>query len=246
MGVGFSLDGLSLDPATPPMLKFFLRWNSIGQSAAREKTREYAKSGTGRVLSNLANFYAARVPMLRVRLLLLLWLLTLSVHASSVVETPQNDKVAPTDPTVHVKLGESAVDLAGPWKFHIGDDAAWAQPDFNDSNWEDVDLTPDGKTGLSPGWTARGHAGYSGYAWYRLQIDVQEAKRSLALKMPNSFDDAYQVFVNGQRIGEFGKFAPHGVTAYAVLPTAFHLPKGIRNGEASIAVRVWKIGRAHV
>ncbi len=177
--------------------------------------------------------------MLRVRLLLLLLLLTLSVHASPVVETSQNDKVASADPIVHVKLGESAVELTGPWKFHVGDDAAWAQPGFNDANWEEIDLTADASTGLSPGWSARGHAGYSGYAWYRLQIDVQEAKRSLALKMPNSFDDAYQVFVNGQRIGEFGKFTPHGVTAYAVLPTAFRLPKGIRNGEALIAVRVW-------
>src|SRR5882757_90822 len=177
--------------------------------------------------------------MFRVRLLLFVLSLALSGHASAVVETTQNDKVAPGDSLVRVKLGESAVDLAGPWKFHVGDDAAWAQPGFNDANWEEIDLTADASTGLSPGWTARGHAGYSGYAWYRLHIDVQEAKRALALKMPNSFDDAYQVFVNGQRIGEFGKFTPHGVTAYAVLPTAFRLPKGVRSGEALIAVRVW-------
>jgi len=177
--------------------------------------------------------------MFRVRLLLLLWLLTLPVHAFPVVETSQNGKVAPADPVVHVKLGESAVELAGPWKFHVGDDTAWAQPDFNDSSWEDVDLTPDASTGLSPGWTARGHAGYSGYAWYRLHINVQEAKRSLALKMPDSFDDAYQVFVNGQRTGEFGRFTEHRVTAYSGLPTAFRLPKGVRNGEISIAIRVW-------
>src|SRR5882757_7368971 len=177
--------------------------------------------------------------MFRVRLLLFVLSLALSGHASAVVETTQNDKVAPGDSLVRVKLGESAVDLAGPWKFHVGDDAAWARPDFDDSGWEDVDLTPDGNTGLSPGWTARGHAGYSGYAWYRLHIDVQEAKRALALKMPDSFDDAYQVFVNGQRIGEFGKFTDHGVTAYSGLPTAFRLPKGLRSGEISIAVRVW-------
>ena len=177
--------------------------------------------------------------MLRVRLLLLLLLLTLSVHASAVAETPQNDRVAPADPIVHVKLGESAVELAGPWKFHVGDDAAWAQPGFNDSRWEDVDLTPDGKTGLSPGWSARGHAGYSGYAWYRLKVDVAGANRTLALKMPDSFDDAYQVFVNGERTGEFGKFTEHRVTAYSGLPTAFRLPKGVRNGEISIAIRVW-------
>jgi Stage II sporulation protein E (SpoIIE)/Beta-galactosidase jelly roll domain len=177
--------------------------------------------------------------MLRVRLLLFLLLLPLSVHASPGVETPQNDKVSPTSSTVLVKLGESAVELAGPWKFHVGDDSAWAQPNFDDSSWEDVDLTPDGATGLSPGWTARAHAGYSGYAWYRLRVNVQEAKRSLALKMPDSFDDAYQVFVNGQRLGEFGKFTEHRVTAYSGLPTAFRLPKGVRSGEVSFAIRVW-------
>jgi hypothetical protein len=177
--------------------------------------------------------------MFRVRFLLLLLLSLFRANASLAVETPQNDKVSSTDSTVLVKLGESAVELAGPWKFHVGDDPTWARPDFDDSSWEDVDLTPDGVTGVSPGWTARGHAGHSGYSWYRLRVHVQEAKRSLALKMPDSFDDAYQVFVNGERIGEFGKFSEHRVTAYSGLPTAFRLAKGIRNGEVVLAIRVW-------
>jgi hypothetical protein len=175
--------------------------------------------------------------MLRVRLLqFLVLLLPLSVYAAPVVDEPQN--VASADNLVHVRLGESAVELAGPWKFHIGDDPAWAQPDFDDSSWEEVDLTP-GSSGLAAGWTARGHAGYSGYAWYRLQVDVLGANRSLALKMPDYFDDAYQVFVNGQRVGEFGRFTPHGVTAYSGLPTAFRLPKTVRDGKVFLAVRMW-------
>ncbi|HEY6764138.1 MAG TPA: SpoIIE family protein phosphatase [Candidatus Sulfotelmatobacter sp.] len=177
--------------------------------------------------------------MRRVPLLLLLLLLTLSVHASAVADSPQNDKVAPTDPVVHIKLGESTVELAGPWKFHVGDDTAWAQPDFNDSSWEEVDLTPDGKTGLSSGWTARGHKGYSGFAWYRLQVNVEGAKHSLGLKMPYYFDDAYQLFVNGQRIGEFGKFTDHHVTAYAAIPIDFRMPKDVRDGKVTIAIRTW-------
>jgi hypothetical protein len=176
--------------------------------------------------------------MLRVRLLFLLLLLALSTHAARGADELQNDNVVPRDSLVHIKLGESSVELAGPWKFHIGDDSAWAKPEFDDSSWEDMDLTP-GSRGVAPGWTARGHAGYSGYAWYRLQVDVAGANRSLALKMPDSFDDAYQVFVNGQRVGEFGKFTPQGVTAYSGLPTAFRLPKGVRNGKVSIAVRTW-------
>jgi hypothetical protein len=174
--------------------------------------------------------------MFRVCLLLCL-LLPLSAYAGAAIDDPRNDIVAPADKLVHIKLGESSVELPGPWKFHIGDDPAWAQPDFDDSSWEDVDLTA-GRRG-APGWTARGHAGYSGYAWYRLQVDVTGANRSLALKMPDSFDDAYQAFVNGQRIGEFGKFTSHSVTAYSSLPTAFRLPKGVRDGTVTIAIRIW-------
>jgi hypothetical protein len=175
--------------------------------------------------------------MFRVRLCLLLLLVPLTCGALALGQ-PQNGIAAPADNLARAKLGESTVELAGPWKFHIGDDPTWARPDFDDSGWEDVDLTA-GDNGPAPGWTARGHAGYSGYAWYRIQVDVEGANRSLALKMPDSFDDAYQVFVNGQRVGEFGRFSSRGVTAYSGLPTAFRLPKGVRNGRVSIAVRLW-------
>jgi hypothetical protein len=177
--------------------------------------------------------------MLGVRFLLFLLLLPLSAHAVPAVDQSKNAAAAPTDSVAQVKLGESSMELDGPWKFHVGDDPAWAQPGFDDSSWEEMDLTPGARTGVALGWTAHGHRGYYGYAWYRLQIEVAGAKRSLALKMPDSFDDAYQVFVNGQRIGEFGKFTDRGVTAYVGLPTDFRLPKGVRDGKITIAVRVW-------
>lgn len=175
--------------------------------------------------------------MFRACFLFLLFLLP-SAHADIATGESPTDVVGAADDLVHVRLGESTEELAGPWKFHVGDNMAWAQPDFDDSSWEDLDLTR-GSNGLALGWTARGHRGYSGYAWYRLLIDVEGAKHALALKMPDSVDDAYQVFVNGQRIGEFGKFSDHGVTAYSGVPSAFRLPKGIRDGKLTIAVRTW-------
>jgi Stage II sporulation protein E (SpoIIE)/Beta-galactosidase jelly roll domain len=175
--------------------------------------------------------------MFRVRLRLLV-LLLLPVCVGVAFGQPQSSIVTAADDTPRVKLGESSVELSGPWKFHVGDDPSWAKPEFDDSSWEEVDLTP-GKSGLAAGWTARGHAGYSGYAWYRMQVEVEGANRSLALRMPDSFDDAYQVFVNGQQLGEFGRFSPRGVTAYSGLPTAFRLPKGVRNGKVFIAIRMW-------
>jgi hypothetical protein len=162
--------------------------------------------------------------------------------AQSTTATPGNfgDKAQPGS-AEKIQLGESAVGLTGPWRFHIGDDMAWAKPDFDDSTWEKVDLAAlaQGRRGEIPGWTALGHRGYSGYAWYRLKVDVEGGKRPLALKMPSSADDAYQVFVNGNMVGEFGKFTEHGVTAYGSIPLDFPIPKDLRNGQMTIAIRMW-------
>jgi hypothetical protein len=36
-------------------------------------------------------------------------------------------------------------------------------------------LTPlGGLSGYVPGWTAKGHPGYWGYAWYRINVHLQE------------------------------------------------------------------------
>jgi hypothetical protein len=59
-----------------------------------------------------------------------------------------------------IVLGDSTVTLNGPWKFRTGDDARWADPAFDDSAWENVDLTPspganDGVLTLCCGSTSR-------------------------------------------------------------------------------------------
>ena len=108
--------------------------------------------------------------------------------------------VKPAPPAVAVRLGASAVDLTGPWRFHVDDDARWSQAGFDDSGWELVDLqVPGGSDGgdLVPGWTAQGHPHHAGFAWYRLRVDVQDAQNALSLRMPGAVDDAYQIFVNG-------------------------------------------------
>lgn len=150
-----------------------------------------------------------------------------------------------------VSLGNATVALTGPWKFHTGDDLAWAQPGYDDSGWAAMDMTVppdsydpgDGSRGWLAGWTSRGYRGYSGYAWYRLRVNIQrtiqDGQSSLALKMPEEVDDAYQVYVNGELIGEFGRFAAHGVTFYNSQPRAFTLPENIRSGTATVAIRMW-------
>jgi hypothetical protein len=141
--------------------------------------------------------------------------------------------LAPSAASVPITLGDSSKDLNGPWKFHTGDDMAWAQPQLDDSAWNSLDLTK------PVGWTRQGYPGYSGFAWYRLRVEVHGAAHRLAIKMPQFADDAYQVYVNGQLIGQFGKFSETKVTAYPALPEAFPLPRGVGNGQITIAIRMW-------
>jgi hypothetical protein len=48
-------------------------------------------------------------------------------------------------------------------------------------------LTPlGGLSGYVPGWTAKGHPGYWGYAWYRINVHLQERSgEKLALAGPS-------------------------------------------------------------
>src|SRR5262249_29413487 len=140
----------------------------------------------------------------------------------------------------------------GPWKFHIGDNATWADPNFDDSAWESLDLTAPpgvhdadvGLTGYVPGWGARGHYGYSGYAWYRLWVAVSApADETLALAGPPAVDSAYQVFVNGQLLGGSGRFSGPTPTVFSIQPRIFAVSSSHMSGEGNksvlISFRVW-------
>jgi hypothetical protein len=140
------------------------------------------------------------------------FLILLALASAVPAQTPVTLAFKPSPspcPAASVTLGQSAVHLYAPWKFSVGDsplDPAthqplWAEPAFDDSHWEDVDLTPkegatDPITGLSgyvPGWTARGHAGYWGYAWYRIRVHVEaQPGQRLALAGPYNVDDVKQ------------------------------------------------------
>src|ERR1022692_1475199 len=56
-------------------------------------------------------------------------------------------------------------------------------------SYPDDDCSPLRLKSEGAGWTQRGYPGYAGFAWYRLQVDVQGATHRLALKMPDQADD---------------------------------------------------------
>ena len=179
--------------------------------------------------------------------LILPWILQHSSHAAAPLSQPAAVAVTPPNSPAAVNLGESSVELDGPWKFHPGDNhrlvpARLRRLHLGHHGPHPAPGSADETLAISgdlPGWTDLGYPNYSGYAWYRLRVNVQGATRRLALKMPDQADDAYQVFVNGQQIGSFGKFTAHHVTAYSTLPEDFRLPKNVGNGTITIAIRMW-------
>ena len=127
------------------------------------------------------------------------------------------------------------VDLGGMWKFSIGDKVTWRDPDFDDTQWEEI---------FVPGpWEEQGFHGYDGYAWYRTTFDGRDLPKNTSLFLKLGYiDDADEVFLNGQMIGFSGSFPPKFNTAYRALRN-YEIPPDVINfnGKNTLAVRVFDV-----
>lgn len=158
--------------------------------------------------------------------------------------------------TASITLDDSVAKLDGVWRFESGDSPVengvplWAQPNFSDSNWATINMTPVpgsvdpayGTLGFVRGWSEQGFPKLDGYAWYRLRVKVKDPGQPLWLKMPNDFDDAYQIYANGKYVGEYGNFTPNGVTVYAARSASFPLPAPGPDGTIELALRFYMTG----
>jgi hypothetical protein len=139
---------------------------------------------------------------------------------------------ATAGPQLIVRLGEAPTPLAGPWQFHTGDDMKWADPQFDDSDWEtqSANLT----------WARQGHFEYSGFAWYRLHVQFQQEGvqfTNVSLLIPH-VDDAYELYWNGVRVAHNGKFPPNPLwPLFSQPPQVIGLGA---NHQGVLALRVWK------
>lgn len=90
-------------------------------------------------------------------------------------------------------------------KFKIGDDTAWANPSFDDANWEEKQL---GASCLSP--AMKGNV----YVWYRIPVFIPDTWQAAAIQNNGlklklgKIDDVDQTFFNGKLIGQTGTFPP--------------------------------------
>ena len=94
---------------------------------------------------------------------------------------------------------EAGTALSGFWKYHPGDDPAWASPLFDDTAWESTNtLLP--RNELPKG-------GWEGIGWFRLHLSVPDAQ---LWHMPLALQVAYQmgaseIYLDGKLIYTFGK-----------------------------------------
>jgi hypothetical protein len=134
-------------------------------------------------------------------------------------------------PLVIEGVGSATAPLDGKWQFHTGDDVGWASPTLDDSGWEPITV--------NKSWGEQNHFGYTGYAWYRRHLNVIPVAGShaeLAVFIP-PVDDSYEVYWNGDLIGQGGKLPPHPVWYFQPPYRTF----GMGQPQSGVlALRVWK------
>lgn len=124
-------------------------------------------------------------------------------------------------------------DLRGNWKFEIGDDKKYAEPNFNDKQWGEIFVPAD--------WENEGYPGYDGYAWYRKSFTVPASAQNKTIYAHIGYvDDVCAVYINGNIIGVGGSFPPDFQTAYEQ-EQQFLIPEQFLrfNQENIIAIRVF-------
>lgn len=130
------------------------------------------------------------------------------------------------------------LNLAGKWKFKLYDNSMWKEPNYNDSEWETLQVPMS--------WESQNHFTHDGYAWYRRTFNLTEnlKEKSLYLIL-GKIDDYDRVYINGEVIGEVSpkkdKSLIHSWNGNEYnTPRIYRIPeKVLNNGINTIAVRVY-------
>ncbi len=134
------------------------------------------------------------------------------------------------DNTIHpAKLPGNGILLDKGWKFHKGDNTEFANKDYNDKTWQNINPTLDIHDSLTE---IR-----EGIGWFRIHISIDSNDNNqIALLVQQS--GASEIYFNGHLMQTFGHLSasPAEVKAYDPLWKPFIL-SGIKAGDNVIAVR---------
>ena len=118
--------------------------------------------------------------------------------------------------------------LNAKWLVHAGDDPAYAQAGFDDSNWIPFDpRTP--LTKLYGNERPR-------IVWYRLRVKFDPADKDLTLD-ELGICRAFEIYVNGQRLITVGSISPYQSSTYEAHVRARIPEQFLASGSLIIAIR---------
>jgi two-component system, NtrC family, sensor kinase len=86
------------------------------------------------------------------------------------------------------------------WKFHAGDDSSWANPEFNDKDWEPINPALD--IMHIPQFQNKS------FGWFRLKLEVAESLMDKPLGITLSQVGTSEIYLNGRLLYSFGVASP--------------------------------------
>ena len=123
---------------------------------------------------------------------------------------------------------ELRIDLSGAWQYSFGDQPAYAEPSFDDSQWKKLEV-PQGQEWF---WGER--------YWLRRTVQLPSGAQNLSLALTvGTIQDVYEVYVGGRLIGATGNFESFR-DARTPRPRSFRIPPDLvpRQGLLQLALRI--------
>ncbi|HEX6891370.1 MAG TPA: ATP-binding protein [Chryseolinea sp.] len=133
---------------------------------------------------------------------------------------------------IHVKdIPAEGILLVSGWKFKVGDHPHFADPDFNDNDWQSMNPTLDIHTSLPE--IPEGEI-----CWLRIHLSIDSMVTQLAMAMQQSV--ASEIYLNGQLIHRWGVLSSDPSMIKAINPNARPLSFPFKGDNQLLAIRFAK------
>lgn len=125
--------------------------------------------------------------------------------------------------------------LMDTWSYHPGDNPEWADPNFDDSDWEII------KTTLFEDPENLPESGFDGLGWFRLKMEVDSSMVGDLISIDLRMAGAAELFLNGEMVYSWGKISEEPdssklLVSFNMFPKVFRLKN---TTEQVIAVRFY-------
>ena len=149
------------------------------------------------------------------------------LSASFITYTPgqTNDSINTIDSLAITKAkldSTNSVLLSKNWKYNSGDDSTWAEKNFNDSSWQEINPRLYIDSLKEDTW--------QGFGWFRRKFKIDSSLYNHPVAFTLQQNGASEIYLNGKLVKEYGKFShnpekevlynPHRIPLVVVLDTS--------------------------